>query len=522
MDRVFGNYVLEERIGAGGMGEVYRGIKRGPEDFEVKIALKLILPQLAQETSFRRMFSREARLAAMLKHPNIVQVSGFDILDGTPFIEMEYVEGSDLSTLLKTIDAGQVLPMEESVHVIHGVARGLDYAHTLKSGPDGNTGIVHRDLNPHNILISTEGEIKIADFGIARAALAGTSASATLMGKLAYMSPEQIEGRPLDYRSDLFSLGTTAYQILTGYHPFQCTGEARTLRAVQEVSYRPLSEAGPTLPLSIVRMVESLLTACPDDRPGSAQIVADTFEQYLKPAAAKTLAKRVRILSRARPVSFTDSTTSPTRAGSGKKSFLYLIAAAALTSAATILFLITTGPTVELEEPTSGQTPVATPPPANIQPATTQILQEVRIPLKTVPSGARVYEGETDLGLSPVTVTIPPGVPSRELTISLDRYEQAEISLTRSILPDGLTVTLTPLPTGTLRIGAIPWAHVRFRGEEMGLTPLVIKEAPAGTNRLTFLNDELGIRKEVEVRIEEGNNPVFVLDLTTGKAVRSK
>ncbi|UCG38727.1 MAG: serine/threonine protein kinase, partial [bacterium] len=280
MDRVFGNYLFTRRIGAGGMGEVYQAVKRGPEGFEVEVALKLILPHLAGDASFRDMFFREARLAALLKHPNIVNVHGFDILEDIPFIEMEYVQGVDLASLLRRLPRGQVLSLAEAVHVVHCVARGLAYAHSFSGGKGEGVGVVHRDLNPHNILVSREGEVKIADFGIARAAVTAGAASATLMGKLAYMSPEQVEGKPLDHRSDLFSLGTTAYHLLAGRHPFQRQSEAATLRAIQQVSFRPLREAAPDVPLPVARVVESLLALLPGDRPETARLVAEAFQEH--------------------------------------------------------------------------------------------------------------------------------------------------------------------------------------------------------------------------------------------------
>jgi serine/threonine-protein kinase len=201
MDRSFGNYILHERVGIGGMGEVFRATKHGPDGFEVQVALKVILPHLAREDSFRRRFSREARLAASLKHPNIVQVNGFDIIDEIPFIEMEYVPGVDLRRILRSFDGGEKLSLDESFAVLYAAARGLEHAHRHGVGKNGEGGIIHCDLNPHNILISTLGEVKVADFGIARAMLGDTAASATIRGKLAYMSPEQMEGNSTGART---------------------------------------------------------------------------------------------------------------------------------------------------------------------------------------------------------------------------------------------------------------------------------------------------------------------------------
>jgi len=522
MERVFGNYLLSERIGVGGMGEVYRATKRGPEGFEVQVALKLILPNLAQEESFRRMFSQEARLAASLRHPNIVQVNGFDILDGTPFIEMELIEGSNLASLLKTIGKGDHLPLEETAYLLHEAARGLAYAHSLRHDPGGGAGIIHRDFNPHNILISIEGEVKIADFGIARAAMTGTAASGTLMGKLAYMSPEQIEGKQLDHRSDLFSLGTTAYQLITGVHPFQRSGEAGTLRAIQEVSVKPLSTVDPDLPAPVTGAIESLLSASPEDRPDTALTAAVVFEGYLKPSAAKMLGERIREIPRKKPALQTVDPTAPTLPAPSRRPSLRMISISVLV--ATILFFLlrTGGP---LDEPETYVREPAEPVMSSVQthqPAIPQALPETEVLVNTVPAGARIRSENSVLGLSPMSVTIPAGIKSRRLTLLLGGHQTSEVSLTRDSAGNGLTITLRALPTGTLKIGAIPWARVTFMGKDEGMTPLVIRDAPVGTHRAIFTNEELGVTREIYLEVKKGDNPVFVLDLTTEKAVQSE
>ena len=520
MERVFGNYVLRERIGAGGMGEVYRATKRGPEGFEAQVALKLILPHLAREESFRRMFSQEARLAALLRHPNIVQVNGFDILDGTPFIEMELVEGSDLASLLKTLDKGERLPLEEAAYLLHEAARGLAHAHSMRHDPGGGAGIIHRDFNPHNVLISVEGEIKVADFGIARAARAKEAATRTLMGKLAYMSPEQIEGRQLGHRSDLFSLGITAYQLFTGIHPFHRSGEAGTIRAVQEVSFKPVAETSPDLPAPVIRVIESLLAPDPRNRPETALAAVEVLEGYLKPSIPKKLGERIRGISQREsdfPTVHSTPVTlpAPTVWFSFRKFSLPIIAAAAL-----ILALGFWGVPDDREglvgEPAE---PAAGPSLPEPQPAPPPVLPEEVVMVSTSPPGARILSGTTILGPSPLKVTIPAGVPSLKLTALLDGYEASETSLGRDHSTGGISLPLKALPTGTLRVGAIPWARVTFMEKEVGMTPLVITDVPVGIHRTVFTNEELGVTREISLEVTKGDNPAFVLDLGTGNRI---
>jgi len=523
MSRTFGNYILQERIGVGGMGEVYRATKSGPDGFEACVALKLILPHLAREASFRSLFSREARLSALLKHPNIVNVSGFDILDGSPFIEMEYIEGSDLASLLKHIGNGEQLPVEEAVYIIYHAARGLAHAHSFGGRSDGNTGIVHRDFNPHNLLISVEGEVKITDFGIARAARSGIAGSGTLMGKLAYMSPEQVEGRRVDHRSDLFSLGVTAYQLLTGRHPFQRASEAGTLKAVQEASCRPLAGGNASLPPSIAAIVDSLLSALPEARPDSARCVMEVFEEHLKPASAGNLGRRVRDMANAANQISGNSLTAPTLPARPAKKRAWT-AVLAILAVVVLLAVWKAGDfSSEAGNPLPGNEPVDTVPMKPASPSTVRMAPDpVSVPVTTEPSGAMVSEGNLILGHTPLSVTIPAGAESRELEITMERYEPARAVLTRDEGEKGVLLTLTPLATGTVRIGAIPWARVAYMGKDMGVTPVLMRDMRTGVQTLVLYNDKMKIRREVTVTVGKGVNPAIVVDMATGKAVQGK
>lgn len=208
-------YRLGERIGSGGMAEVFRGELLWSPGFGRPVAIKRILPAYATDPEFRRMFHNEAAQASRLNHSNIVQV--LDFAEGPELLlVMELVEGKDLKTLL---EGGRLEP-QVSVHIVAEVLRALDYAHHLVVG-GRPLGLVHRDISPHNILISWRGDVKISDFGIAKAA-AGTSRTATgmLKGKAAYMSPEQAQSQELDGRSDLFSLGVVLHELLSGERLF--------------------------------------------------------------------------------------------------------------------------------------------------------------------------------------------------------------------------------------------------------------------------------------------------------------
>ena len=219
--------MLERRVGGGGMAEVYLAHTIGAEGFTRRVAIKRVLSGLAENPRFAQMFVSEAQLSSRLQHPNVVMVLDFDRDDeGRPFLVMEHVDGPDLAGLLAT----GMLPVSATIHIIGEVLRGLGYAHDLPAGTDGVRGLVHRDVSPHNVLLSWEGAVKVSDFGIAKAREASNAtASEMIKGKPAYMSPEQANGEPIDGRSDLFATGVILWEMLCGRELFSGTTTQETL-----------------------------------------------------------------------------------------------------------------------------------------------------------------------------------------------------------------------------------------------------------------------------------------------------
>ncbi|MGD8353711.1 MAG: serine/threonine-protein kinase, partial [Pseudomonadota bacterium] len=389
------------------MGEVFRATKHGPDGFEVQVALKLILPHLAREEAFRRRFAREARLAASLKHPNIVLVSGFNIIEETPVIEMEYIKGMDLRTILRSLPPGEKLTLDESLAVVYGVARALAYAHGRDSKGHPGKSIIHCDLNPHNILISCLGEIKVTDFGIARAVHGDAAASATVRGKLAYMSPEQLEGRDIDRRSDLFSIGIVAYQLLTGKHPFERGSEGATITAIGKSEYPPLRETTQALPEALYVLIKQLLSVDPASRPQSAEEVVEVTEPLVPPAAANTLGARTRIHGSGRAaVSLPSHPLSPTASTRRRARWVYILKyLIPIAAAAVLIIAVLMLPAGITPDQHKIPEPVPDPPvlPAE-QPLKQPVLQRI-VTVQSEPPGARITADETLLGLTPIDIT---------------------------------------------------------------------------------------------------------------------
>ena len=268
----FGRYVLDARLAAGGMGEVYLARARGEAGFEKKVVIKRVLPHLAQSPEFVERFLDEGRLVVQLSHGNIVQIFDMGSVDGHYFLAMEYVDGMDLRALLRHLRVADApFPVPLALQVIVEVAKGLEYAHSRADEEGHNLGIIHRDVSPSNVMISREGEVKLLDFGIAKAAgRMSHSVSGSLHGKFMYMSPEQAAGLPLDRRSDLFSLGVCFYEMLALVRPFEAETELRTLDLVRAGRYAPLGEQRPDLPEAVAAIVDRCLATRAEDRFRSA------------------------------------------------------------------------------------------------------------------------------------------------------------------------------------------------------------------------------------------------------------
>src|SRR4051812_10022799 len=251
-----GKYRLERRLGGGGMAEVFAGAAVGAEGFSRRVAIKRVLPGFSDDAGFARMFVAEAQISAQLVHPNIVSVLDFDRDgDGRLFLVMELVEGRDLDSLVAT----GLLPYPLVILLIAEILRGLGYAHDLPSGADLR-GIIHRDVSPHNVLLSWEGAVKVSDFGIAKArAASSATASVFIKGKPAYMSPEQANGQSLDGRSDLFAVGVMLWEMLCGRRLFVGEDTRATLAAVLFGQIpRPRAVRG-DVPKDLERVVMKLL-----------------------------------------------------------------------------------------------------------------------------------------------------------------------------------------------------------------------------------------------------------------------
>ncbi len=293
--KTFGKYQLIKKLATGGMAEVFlaRQSMGGGGDGR-NVVVKRILPHLADDPEFIRMFQNEARVASKFSHPNIVQIFDYGEEAGTGFIAMELIHGEDLGKVMKQAwSSGKWIARPLAIRIIASACEGLFYAHTRRDDDGRPLHVVHRDISPQNILISFDGTVKLVDFGIAKAAgqLSNTKSGA-IKGKFAYMAPEQAGGKEIDARADIFALGLVFYELLTGVRPLKRDSELATLQAALACDIQPPSEVA-EMSSELDGVVMRALAKNPDDRYPDARAFQIALEEFL--AAERLVASSVQI-----------------------------------------------------------------------------------------------------------------------------------------------------------------------------------------------------------------------------------
>lgn len=299
LPRKFGKYTLMRKLATGGMAELYLAIHRSISGFEKLIVIKQILPQFTADPEFVRMFMDEAKIAATLNHPNVIQIFDVGSIADRYFIAMEYIHGEDLRSIVKTMVGRGMreFPIEHALQIVGGICAALDYAHTKKGFENESLEIVHRDVSPQNVLVTFTGDVKLVDFGIAKAALkrraevvlaGGAGADpqqveeGQLRGKFPYMSPEQCRGEPLDHRSDIFSLGIILFELTTGRRLFKGKSEVETIRKIVEQPYPEPTKVRPGYPAALEPIVLRALARDRDRRYASAREMQVDIERFVR------------------------------------------------------------------------------------------------------------------------------------------------------------------------------------------------------------------------------------------------
>jgi TonB family protein len=472
----FGQYVLHDHIATGGMAEVYKARMMGMEGFQKTVAIKRILPHLTDNDEFVTMFIDEAKLAAQLNHNNIIHIYDLGKIDRSHYIAMEYIEGRDLRSILQGCrDRDVRMPIALSLYIATLLASALEYAHKKRDFENRDLGLVHRDVSPQNVLISNEGDIKLCDFGIAKAASkASHTRAGALKGKLQYMSPEQAWGKDIDHRSDIFSLGLVLYEMLTTDKVFAGESELSILEQVRNPKVDAPSSVNPAVPTEVDRVVQKALEPDRDKRYQAARDLQRDLEKIMRSkgwspdnAAVATFLHELKAGDQITPI---PATTEPAQK------------AAPPAPAAVPVSAAPPRPTAQ-PAPSTRATPAA--PKAEPEPADSSKAAPAPAPVPVTASSGATKKGSSGLGLAIaaiVLVGVIAGVWYFFLRGGGESPPAVIISPTAVIAADGEpTPTATPTEEEALLARAAEMADAEVARQEAELRQRLEEEFPTPT-----------------------------------------
>jgi serine/threonine-protein kinase len=550
----FGKYRVLRRIASGGMAEVYLCRLTGEEGFRKRVALKVVHPRHADDPRFRELFAREARLAASLSHPNLVQVFDFGREGDAHFLAMEYVEGWNLAQAAE--QARQLhVPISPGVwrHWVDGIWSGLAYLH--------EKGVVHRDVSPANVLVARNGAVKITDFGISRAAGDGQAEEGTRAGKSGYLAPERIRGEGATSSSDLFAAGVISVELFLGRRLFEGDGPEETLDRIRRFDARTLPLPG--VPHGLAGVLRKSVAALPGDRyPGAARFLVELAPVGPPPASGPVIADFWDALFPAPreeetapdPAAETESRQAmvkETEERYGGRGRTVQAGAAAVFAAvivggvllwkevrqrptidaapASVVPRIPVVPATLVAPAVPAAVPVTvpakrkssrreSPPPVTLRypdPPVTPGMPVARlVRVETDPPGASVLlENGASIGKTPLQMDAA-SLAGRKVVLSKDGYERQSVPAEALAAGPAFRVELQPLIGTVEAIQAIPWAKVYLGNRLLGETPLTAVRLPAGEQRLRFVNEPLGVDQVKSIVVRPGDNPKIIVPMT--------
>jgi serine/threonine protein kinase len=553
-----GKYQLLRKLATGGMAEVFLAKASGPMGFEKTLVVKRILSHLAEDPAFSAMFLSEAKLAAQLNHPNIVQIFDFGEADGSYYLAMEYIDGPNLRALSKSArKLGLELAPTLCARIIANACEGLAFSHDFSNPETGQPlGLVHRDISPDNLLLSRQGSVKVVDFGIAKAAGQNHhTQTGVIKGKLSYMPPEQLRKQPLDQRTDVYALGVVLYELLTGHKPFDAKEDANIMRAILFEPPVPAVERRPDLPKALCRILDRALAKNRQQRYPSCRGFQADLEQFIldsgTPVGSYQLAQLV--------LQVTASTDTPAKTPArGSPSRGSIVALSALEAeprpapvtglrdemqaeplsptvltapavswrhrtawviGAALLLLIAGGilysrtSTVPPEPELAAASTSPDPAPAVTQPteAEPELLPLVEPEVRPV---------EEALAASPPPESAPAFAPATPTQAAETQPRSQEIHHTRERRRPALKPSrkASPSPTeevskGTVQVRIEPYTTVILDGKELGQTPTPEAfEVPAGKHTVTLVKEELGKKETRVLQVNEHDERIIKLN----------
>jgi serine/threonine protein kinase len=531
-------YLLLEKIGSGGMAEIFRARSKGVAGFERELVIKRILSHLCEDKEFVDMFIQEAKTVAILTHPNIVQIFDLGRISGQYFISMEYIPGKDLGTIYRK--KGGPFPPEIAAYIIKEVLKALSYAHNKRDERNIPLEIVHRDVSPQNILISYEGEVKLTDFGIAKISQTSSKTRTGLLkGKYAYMSPEQAFGQEVDHQTDIFSCGIILYELVTGKRLFKGKTDIETLRRVQATQIPPISKI-----VSISQILESsIYKALKQDKKKRYQTAEEFYtdlEEYLnslpKRIGAKDLALFIERL-------FAKKTKAKEEE---EEDFIWSLDRAATEIAQTNSALKELSPQ-EVETQISSPSPSI---PSISQPSRSIIklprfsvkgialaIVFITLIISTLALAVRAFLYRFPAQPKVKSIKPPPSIPTPSSNSSKNQDKKTKVAFVPSpksspqlkpkhppklVLPPFKKKTTKtpsqvkrkPLGFGYLDLNVYPWAYVYIKGKKLPrATPIAKYRLREGRYPIKIVHPPTGRKKRFVIDIKRGKITKKVIDL---------
>ncbi|MGA9520616.1 MAG: serine/threonine-protein kinase [Myxococcaceae bacterium] len=542
-----GKYTLVRKLATGGMAEVFLAKSVGPRGFEKSLVLKRILPHLAEDPIFVEMFLSEGRLAALLDHPNVVQIFEFGEVDGAYYIAMEYIDGPNLRALSRrAVEQKHRLPLALCAKIVATACDGLAYAHDFADPTTGKPlNLVHRDISSDNIMLSRSGSVKVVDFGIAKAAnLTPHTRTGSLKGKLAYMPPEQFRRTDIDRRSDIFALGVVLYELIAGRKPFHVGSEVEVMQAILYEPPIPISSLRDGVPEALRDILDKALAKERDERYPDCRAFQHDLEQFIvstgEPVSSFHLGNLVaELMGETTPwrtmtpssqlMPFQDRPATPPPPARRRSELAPTTRTRPIpdrapenAGEATVL----ASPTTSLADVPAFATVVG------MQPATKVVRRRSKAPLVIAAAVAalavigvvafpgaknnasedvpqKVAAGVPPVPAAPVEpvaerVPLPPAEPAPS-PAEQPKPRAEPIPVPREEPRREVRKKPQP-PKASLRLETTPRARIKLNGKFVGRSPLTLRNLEPGDVRVEAYDRELGFSKEERFRLEAGDN----------------
>ncbi len=550
MPRRFGKYTLLRKLAAGGMAELFLAIQKSVAGFEKLLVIKRILPAMNQDEGFIEMLLHEARIAATLSHPNIVQIFDVGQADEQYFIAMEHVHGEDLRSIVRQMREKGIgeFPLEHALAILLGVTAGLDYAHAHRDLDGTPLGIVHRDISPQNIVVTFSGDVKIVDFGIAKSgSTLEQTKSGKLKGKVPYMSPEQARGDDVDARTDIFAAGVLLFELTTGKRLFKGASEYETLKLICEREYPRPSEVRSGYPVDLEPIVMRALAKGPSARYQTAGAMQSDIEMLVR---QQRFAVSNIALSRFMHSLFEDKLAAQNAALVQGKHLADIIEAERSSRDALADFegvnpgrtrsglIVGTGSEVRPTPLRRGRgaapaviaialvalglffvarrirPPVESESHPSLAPEATEIGSKGTLVVASVPSGASIWiNGDLRPEVTPATLSqLPTGVPM-DVKVTMDGFEQARHRVTLSTESPGklrleltkgsvrLEVRVKP-EKAKIAIDGTPASGTQVEGLSSGVSHIVTVSAPGFVTQTLSVSGNPSETRQLDVTLE--------------------